>query len=149
MAAAFDVVIFGDGRQHGRVLAELLRVAQDNLCPIVVLFDSSFDRNDVALELADITEVIDVRREHDHSERTSPVVRAKIQERNTIAAVFDAYDVTGDTMGLAYVLVSVDDAEAILGSVIGKANRGGEEDDPQEEKLNWPAHRAQAELPQL
>ena len=118
MALALDVVIFGNGRQHGGAFTQLLSAPQDNFSALVVFFDPSLDGNHSSLELPDVADFVEIAPEHNHYEWTGAVIEAEVEEGDAIVALFDAQHGSADAVRLPNMLAGFGNREAVLWRII-------------------------------
>ncbi|HVI77908.1 MAG TPA: hypothetical protein VM715_07060, partial [Candidatus Acidoferrum sp.] len=109
----FDVVGFGQWGDHPRATFDLADAAENDLGPAVVKLQRSADFNLSASEALDITNILQVVREDDHSEWARDLVFAKVKEVHTLGADFYAYNFAGHTLSLANMLTRFVNRQAI------------------------------------
>ena len=115
MSLAFHVVVLGQARHECRIFAQLLWVTQNDLRAAVIVADRPFDFHRVALQLPDISDVLQIAREHHHREGTGPVVFAEIKEGHTLAAFFHLQHGSADAFRFPNVLPRLGECDAIRG----------------------------------
>lgn len=74
----------------------------------------SLNPNHAALQLVDIADFSPVGGKNNHRERACPVFRAKVEERNAVAAVFHADNRSSNTCLLAHMFAGFSDGHAVL-----------------------------------
>jgi hypothetical protein len=113
VAAVFDVIILGQGRDHCRSALDLADPPQDDLRPPVVTFEGSTDFNCASSEAADIAYNFQIWSENDHREWARHLVFAEIQEVNPFGTNSHAKDLARYASGLANVLRGLTDQNAV------------------------------------
>jgi hypothetical protein len=80
-----------------------VQLLQHNLGPPVVFFKIAVNIYDSVLQLANITDILEVPGEDDHGEGTDSEVLAEVEKCNAVGACLDPKNRSRDTLGFADV----------------------------------------------
>src|SRR5271165_7034894 len=115
VAAVFDVVVLGQGGNHGCAPGDLADVVEDDFRAAVVEFDRAFNFDQAARQAADVADIFQITGEDHHRERARHVIFAEVEEMNAARANLDAEHFSRDAPGFADVLARFVDRDAIGG----------------------------------
>lgn len=113
VAAVFNVVGFGEWRNHSGTAGDLADAAQNDFGAGIIEFDGAMNFDRVAGETAHITDILQIRREDHNCEGASYLILTEVEEVNAFRANFDVQHFPGDTLGLADVLVGLVNWDAV------------------------------------
>jgi len=112
VAALFDVEALWQRRKQGCLTRELFPAVQDDFGAVVVLLNFPTNFDDLACELAHISDALHVVREDDNRKRTEAIVFAKI-EVMSFAGRVHANDLACDAFRFADVLGGLVEGDAV------------------------------------
>lgn len=82
MALIFYVVVLGYGWKQSFASSHLVHATQNDFGPALIEFDRPVDLDVVASEAAHVSNVLQIVRKNDHSERASHLFFAEIEKMN-------------------------------------------------------------------
>lgn len=113
VAAVFNVVGFGEWRDHSGATGDLADAVQNDFGARVIELDRAVNFDRVASEAANVADVFQIGREDHNREGAGHLILTEIEEMNAFRANFDVQHFPGDAFGLADVLVGLVDRDAI------------------------------------
>ncbi len=113
MASILDVVVPGQGRDHGGAAINLTDAAEDDFRVAIVGLHGSADGDGPAFQMAHVANIFEVVGENNYGERASDLVFAEIQEMDTPGTHVHPQDCSGDTFRFAYVLPGIVNGDAV------------------------------------
>src|SRR5579872_860409 len=113
MASILNVVVFGQGWDQRSASADLTDAAQNDFGASLIEFDGAVNLNRAAREPSDVADILQIGREDNDRKGASHLILAEVEEVNAFRANFNAQHSSGDTLGLADVVVGLVDRNAI------------------------------------
>src|SRR6266567_914462 len=126
VAAVFNIVVFGQGRNHGSTTADLADTVQNDLRTTVVKFEGAVDFDGAAFEMAHIPNVLQSGREHHDREGASHLILTEVEEMYSLRSYFYFEDFARDAFRFANVLARFVNGNTIRG---GQQRHEGEDAD--------------------
>ena len=113
VAAVFDVVVFGQGWDHGGTAGDLADTVEYDFRAAVVEFDVSMNLNHAAFQPADVANIFQSGGEDYDRERASHLIFAEVEEVGSFCADLDPEDLSRDASGFSDVLICFVNGDAI------------------------------------
>src|SRR5579863_2404593 len=154
VAAIFNVVLPGQGRDQGSAAGNLVGTAENDLGAAEVEFDRAADFDGASGEAADVADIFEVGRENDYREGAGALGFTEVEVVDAFDSGFDAQDFAGDAASFSDVLAGGGDGKTVRGEELSGQAR--EKRESREDGLcdagsrsagRWPAGWARAAVP--
>jgi hypothetical protein len=123
VAAVFDIVVFGQWRNHRSASGDLADAVEDDFGAAVVDLDGSVNFDGAALQAANVANIFQAGRKDHDCEGAGNLIFTEVKEMNSLRTYFYFEDFPGNALGLADVL-----SRLVNGNAIGRVESYREEE---------------------